>query len=91
MDDKTVILTTCDNAMHAHILQGALENEGIPSMLQNELSASVALQGMIGMGVQILVFEKDLEKAQKILAVDEGISTDDDKEGDDSNTKENVE
>jgi hypothetical protein len=71
MDDKTVVLTTCKNAMHAHILQGALENEGIPSMLQNELSASVALQGMIDYGVQILVFEKDLDKAKVILENDQ--------------------
>ncbi len=72
MEDKLVILTTCENAMHAHILQGALKNVGIPSMLQNELSASVALQGFIGMGVQILVFEKDLERAKEILAIDKG-------------------
>ena len=49
-----------------------MKNVGIPSMLQNELSASVALQGFIGMGVQILVFEKDLERAKEILAIDEG-------------------
>lgn len=74
-NDKTVILTTCENAMHAHILQGALENVGIPSMLQNELSASVAIQGMINCGVQILVFEKDLPLAKEILATDEGINS----------------
>lgn len=72
MEEKLVILTTCENAMHAHILKGALENVGIPSMLQNELSASVALQGFIGMGVQVFVFEKDLERAKEILAIDEG-------------------
>ena len=29
---KTVKLITCNDAMKAHILQGALENEGIESM-----------------------------------------------------------
>lgn len=31
---KTVKLITCNDAMEAHILQGALENEGIESVLQ---------------------------------------------------------
>jgi len=72
MEDKMVVLTTYKNAMHAHILKGALANVGIPSMLTNELSASVALQGTIDMGVQVLVFEKDLLSAKKVLAVDQG-------------------
>ncbi|MBD9112002.1 MAG: DUF2007 domain-containing protein [Bacteroides nordii] len=33
---KTVRLITCNDAMQAHILQGALENEGIDSLLHNE-------------------------------------------------------
>ena len=33
---KTVKLITCNDAMEAHILQGALENEGIESVLHNE-------------------------------------------------------
>jgi hypothetical protein len=49
-----------------------LENAGIPSILQNENSASVALQGMIDSGIQILVFDHDLERAKEILAIDEG-------------------
>lgn len=73
--EKTVELTICKNSWHAHVLQGALENVGIPSMLQNELSASVALQGMVNAGIQIFVFEKDLERAKEILAIDEGTVT----------------
>ena len=34
---KTVKLITCNDAMKAHILQGALENEGIESMLLTQL------------------------------------------------------
>lgn len=74
-NDKTVVLTTCKNVMHAHILKGALENEGIPSILQNELSAFVALQG-IDYGVQILVFEKDLDRAKVILENDQKKNSD---------------
>lgn len=33
---KTVKLITCDDAFQAHIIQGALANEGIDSLLHNE-------------------------------------------------------
>ena len=33
---KTVKLITCSDAAQAHIIQGALENEGISSLLHNE-------------------------------------------------------
>lgn len=69
-EGKTVVLATYQDTMRAHILLGALESEGIPCMLNNEMTASVAMQGMLG--VQILVFEKDLERAQAILAIDKG-------------------
>ena len=40
---KTVKLITCNDAMKAHILQGALENEGIESILHNENFSSSPL------------------------------------------------
>lgn len=53
---KTVKLITCNDAMKAHILQGALENEGIESILHNEnfstlyksCVSSIARGGYIG-------------------------------------------
>ena len=38
---KTVKLITCDEAFQAHIIQGALENEGIASVLHNENTSTV--------------------------------------------------
>ena len=38
---KTVKLITCDDAFQAHVIQGALENEGIASVLHNENMSSV--------------------------------------------------
>ena len=35
---KTVKLITCNDAMKAHILQGALENEGIESVSYTHLT-----------------------------------------------------
>lgn len=33
---KTVKLITCDDAFQAHVIQGALKNEGIASVLYGE-------------------------------------------------------
>lgn len=66
---KTIRLTTCDNAIQAHLLQGALENEGIKSILHNENFSTLlpALANIMGGGVQVLVMECDLERALEIL------------------------
>ena len=42
---QTVTLTTCDNAAEAHLLQGALANAGIESVLTNEYTASTLRWG----------------------------------------------
>ncbi|WP_410647830.1 putative signal transducing protein, partial [Bacteroides cellulosilyticus] len=55
---KTVKLITCSDAAQAHIIQGALENEGISSLLHNE-NMSTLLRGYINdiAGVDVLVDE----------------------------------
>jgi len=64
---KTVRLITCENDAQAHILQGALENEGIPAILHNEITARV-LNGYIGhLGIDILVQETDYDRALSLL------------------------
>ena len=56
-------LTTCTNEFNATLLKGALENEGIPAMLSNEI-----MSGYMGTpGVDVLVKEEDLEAAKQIL------------------------
>ena len=56
-------LTTCPNVFNANLLKGALENEGIPAMLSNEI-----MSGYMGtQGVDVLVKEEDFEAAKKIL------------------------
>lgn len=65
---KTVKLITCDDAMKAHILQGALENEGIESILHNENFSTLYKNCVNSIaGVDILVMEEDYEKAVRIL------------------------
>ena len=55
-------LTTCPNVFNANLLTGALENEGIPAMLSNEI-----MSGYMGQDVDVLVKEEDFEAAKKIL------------------------
>mgnify|MGYP006326489379 FL=1 len=63
---KTVILTTFSNNIEAHMLLDLLMNEGIEAMLQGELS-NQGMGPIRGIGVQILVFEDDLDRAKAIL------------------------
>ena len=61
---KTVKLITCNDAMKAHILQGALENEGIESILHNENFSTLYKSCVSSIaGVDILVADDDYEKA----------------------------
>ena len=73
MNTKTVILTTCDDAFKAHVLEGALESEGIESILHNERACNLMpnMNGIMGMGVQVLVLEEDYEAALKVLEIDQ--------------------
>lgn len=65
---KTVKLITCNDAMQAHILQGALENEGIESILHNENFSTLYKNCVNSIaGVDILVMEEDYEKAVQVL------------------------
>mgnify|MGYP000823650836 CR=1 FL=1 len=59
---KTVKLITCDDAFQAHVIQGALENEGIASVLHNENMSSV-MRGYVRdvTGVDIFVYEDEYE------------------------------
>ena len=67
---KTVKLITCNDAMKAHILQGALENEGIESILHNENFSTLYKSCVSNIaGVDILVADEDYENAVDALSV----------------------
>jgi hypothetical protein len=70
----TIRLTTCDNAVEANMLKDLLTNEGIACFLTNENFTSLMpnYSGMMGAGIQIMVDEKDAEKASGFLAVQNG-------------------
>ena len=65
---KTIKLFTCDDAFQAHVIQGALENEGIVSVLHNENMSNVMRgYGSEIAGVDVLVYEEDYDKALLLL------------------------
>ena len=63
---KTVRLTSFQDNVQAHMLQDILKDQGIESMLQGELTNQV-MTALRGFDIDVLVFEKDLERAQAIL------------------------
>ena len=65
---KTVRLITCDDAVQAHIIQGALKNEDISSLLHNE-NMSTIMRGYTSeiSGVDVLVYEEDYNRAVDLL------------------------
>lgn len=65
---KTVRLTTCNNSFEAHVLHEKLKAEGIDSVMHNENMSDV-FGGLISAfsGVDIFVWEDELEKAREIM------------------------
>lgn len=65
---KTIKLITCKDAFQAHVIQGALQNEGIASILHNENMSGI-MRGYISdiTGVDVLVYEEDYEKGIRLL------------------------
>lgn len=63
---KTVRLASFNDNVQAHMLQDILKDEGIESMLQGE-HANQVMSYIRGIDIDILVFEKDLDRALSIL------------------------
>ncbi|MBQ1198769.1 MAG: DUF2007 domain-containing protein [Bacteroidaceae bacterium] len=56
-------LTTCNNPMEAHLLQGRLEEEGIRSFLGGEIMSGYPPMN----GVTVFVEEEDYARAHALL------------------------
>ena len=63
---KTTMLTTFTNNVQAHMLQDILKEAGIDSMLSVEMTNQV-LSPLANLGIQVWVFEDQLDQAQTIL------------------------
>ena len=64
---KTTRLTRCDNYWQANLLKGALESAGIACAIHNELNLySMGIANGVA-GVDVLVYEDDMERAQALM------------------------
>ncbi len=74
---RTVRVFTCYDSFQAQIIQGALENEGITSVLHN-IHTSDVLRGFEASftEIDILVYEDDYEKARTLLKKNQMIPED---------------
>jgi hypothetical protein len=61
--DKTIILHTYNDMQEAIMIQDKLRENGIESFLKNENVMGLDPMG----GVELKVFEKDIEAAEKII------------------------
>lgn len=66
----SIILTTCNNSFEANLIKGKLENNGIRCFLTNEHFSELMphYNGLMGAGVQVMIDENDLEKAQALIS-----------------------
>lgn len=67
-----VKLMVCDSVIEAHQILNRLQNEGIECFLTNERITTLMpyLSSPLASGVNIMVSEDDVEKAQEILKED---------------------
>ena len=68
MDEEFTVLETVSGSVQAEILRGLLESRGIRVMLSQESAGTVFGLGVGPMAeVQILVLQKELDKATEVL------------------------
>ncbi|MGL5938629.1 MAG: DUF2007 domain-containing protein [Phocaeicola sp.] len=60
-------MVACENVTQAHLIQGVLENEGIHSVIQNELMSTM-MPYVTSMGAQLVVCEEEYQAAREIVA-----------------------
>ena len=66
---KVIRLMTCESAFKANLIKAKLESEGIPSFVTNENFSALLpnFNRFLGVGIQVMIFESDLERAKEIL------------------------
>lgn len=68
-NEKLVTAYKCGTNVEATMIRDLLESAGIPYMLTNETFSSIYPIGHNSIGeIQVLVFERDVENVQKLLA-----------------------
>ena len=72
---RTATLVTVYNSQEAALIKGNLANHGISSFIANDTSSTLLpyLNGMMGSGIHVMVFEQDMQKAIEIISPQEVI------------------
>lgn len=67
-DDNLVLAATFARDWEAHLAKGILDENGIPSVIDNEIFASTLPLGFNSIGeIRLMVFSHDLSRARSIL------------------------
>ncbi|WP_293309254.1 DUF2007 domain-containing protein [Pedobacter sp. UBA5917] len=77
MNDKTVVYSTYYNPMEANIIRAKLEDSGFACFLADENVATIQpLYNQAIGGVKLIVFERDVEAINTLLAEDNSLAFD---------------
>lgn len=71
-EEKIVVLEKYPNAVEANIVKGALEASGIPAGVIVDSTANAIWMAP----VRVVVFERDLELARKVISETDGLTDD---------------
>jgi hypothetical protein len=73
LEMKTIVLKTFESGTDAHMARIRLEEEGIDCFVANEHFSALMPNyfGMMGSGIQLVVFENDASKALEVLSAND--------------------
>lgn len=66
-DDDVVVFGMYDSPIEANIVKGVLESNGVIAGVMGDSTANALMQGFSQGAMRVVVFRKDLQKAQQIM------------------------
>lgn len=66
-EDDVVVFAKYDDPVEANIVKGLLESNGVIAGVMGDSTANALLQGFAQGAFRVVVFRKDLQKAQQIM------------------------
>lgn len=66
-EDDVVVFAMYDSPIEANIVKGVLESNGVIAGVMGDSTANALMQGFSQGSMRVVVFRKDLERAQAIM------------------------
>ncbi len=66
-EDDVVVFAMYDSPVDANIVKGVLESNGVIAGVMGDSTANALMQGFSQGTMRVVVFRKDLQKAQQIM------------------------